>query len=87
MVSVSKKQVENLLRMTLLAQSSGVGDKIAWFEKKYPQGFAALESALQSEPENFVRWDDYMEWKAYRNVHDELQHDLSELRHGHFEIA
>jgi hypothetical protein len=39
-----------------------------------------------SEKEIFSQWDDYMEWKAYVKMSDEIEYKIEEVKHGHFEI-
>lgn len=49
------------------------------FEKKYSQTFEDYEQTLKAaEKEDFEKWDDYIEWKAYfstysywKSVHEE----------------
>ncbi len=34
-----------------------------------------------------TKWDDYIEWKAYIKMDEELSAKIEEVRHGNFEIA
>ena len=86
MITVNRKQVSDILRMEYLARLSAVQDKIRHFEQKYNCSFHEFEAKVQGEAEDFEWWDDYMEWKAYRNVEADIQHNIFELQHGNFEI-
>ncbi len=41
----------------------------------------------KSSVEDFSRWDDYIEWKAYMKINNELQFKIDEVRRGNFEVA
>lgn len=47
---------------------NAVKEKIRLFEKKYGKNFEEIELALKKEKEDFAKWDDYMEWKAYKKT-------------------
>ena len=53
-----------------------VKEKVSLFEKKYGKTFSEFEKEVLSE-ENFEKWDDYLEWKAYLKSLKELE-DLIE---------
>jgi len=69
----SLKDFERLIRFYDLHI---VKEKIALFEKKYGKTFSEFEKEVLSE-ENFEKWDDYLEWKAYLKSLKELE-DLIE---------
>lgn len=87
MISISQTDIANMARLERLARLSAVRDKIRWFEHKYFCSFEEFEARVKTGDENFEEWDDYMEWKAYQRVRDDLQHDIIELQHGNFEIT
>lgn len=87
MISIRQTDVANIIRLEWLAQLGAVRDKIRWFEHKYFCSFAEFEVRVKAGDENFEEWDDYMEWKAYEKVRHDLQHDITELQHGNFEIT
>lgn len=87
MISISQTDVVNMVRLERLARLGAVRDRIRWFEHKYACSFDEFEIIVQTGEEDFERWDDYMEWKAYQRVRDDLQHDITELQHGNFEIT
>lgn len=63
MISIqdSLKDIERLIKFYDLHI---VREKIALFEEKYGKTFSEFEKEILSE-EDFEKWDDYMEWKAY----------------------
>ncbi len=48
-------------------------EKLSLFKKKYQTDFDEFEESLKNQKENFLKWDDYLEWKAFRRVYDELK--------------
>ena len=49
-----------------------VKEKLALFEKKYGKTFSEFEKEVLSK-EDFEKWDDYLEWKAYLKSLRELE--------------
>ena len=60
-IQESLKDFEKLIKLYDLHIVKG---KIALFEKKYGKTFSEFEKEVLSE-EDFEKWDDYLEWKAY----------------------
>ena len=85
--TISKTEVADLLKLDLLARRREVEEKLALFERTYGQAFDAFEQTTLGGEEDFTRWDDYLEWKAYRQVQEEIQQKLEALNRGHFEVA
>ncbi len=87
MLTISREQIQNMIRLELLAQQREIAEQIAAFEKKYHCTFNEFEKNLNVESENFEHWDDYMEWKAAMKVQAKLAKDLTELQYGNFKIT
>ena len=87
MVTISHTDILNMMRIELLARLRAMQDKIHWFEQKYACSFEEFEVKVQTKNENFEHWDDYMEWQAYQKASEDIQHDITELQNGNFEIT
>ena len=88
MITVQKQSVSNWLMIEYLAASHAVNEKLRLFESKYAQTWDAFSQELNaSSTEDFARWDDYIEWKAYLKTADDLAVKMDEVKHGNFEIA
>ncbi len=87
MLTISREQVQNIMRLELLTQQREIVEQIAAFEKKYGCTFAEFGRRVNAESENFEHWDDYMEWKAAMKVQAELAQNLTELQYGNFSIS
>lgn len=78
MITVNKKDIGNWLLVEYLADLHVVREKIRFFEKKYRQSWNAFETGIiTSTTEDFARWDDYMEWKAYMKMNDALSQKIN----------
>ena len=67
--------VEDFNTVIKLYELHIVKEKIALFEKKYGKSFKEFEREV-FEKENFEKWDDYLEWKAYVKTLEDLEaHD------------
>ena len=65
-----------------------VRDKLRYFENKYHQSWGLFEQQVRtSVEEDFAQWDDYIEWKAYGKMAEEVMPKIEEVKHVHFEIA
>ena len=87
MWTVSKSEVADLLRLDLMARLREAEEKEALYRRTHQQSFEAFEQTVQQGEEDFERWDDYVEWKAYRRVRQNLEQKIEALRRGDFEIA
>ena len=60
----SKLLAESLMEMSRLYDLHVIKQKLRLFEKKYAKSFEDFEKEVL-EREDFEKWDDYLEWKAY----------------------
>ncbi|MFH0904890.1 MAG: hypothetical protein V1854_06880 [Methanobacteriota archaeon] len=69
----------NIIHDLSLSKMTEFESEINGFEKKYKIDFEAFQSKIKTaKKENFKKWDDYIEWKAYftaynywKSVHEE----------------
>jgi hypothetical protein len=55
---------ETLIEIIKLYELHIIKEKLKLFEKKYSKTFEEFEKEVL-EKEDFEKWDDYLEWKAY----------------------
>lgn len=85
---ITKTEIANIVLLDYLGELSHAKDKINYFAKTYGMSFKLFEKKnLQSKRENFSHWDDYMEWKAYTNVWNDLSEKIKDIRRGNFKVA
>jgi len=73
-VEITRKDIENYVKMKFYTELTLIKEKLALFEKKYNCDFPQFEKSInEAEKEDFERWDDYMEWKAFYNKYKRLE--------------
>ena len=87
MWTIPKREVADLLKLDLMARLREAKEKEALYRRTHQQSFEAFEETVQQGEEEFGRWDDYLEWKAYRRVRQDLEQKIEALRRGDFEVA
>ena len=65
-ITVSKDDVKVFEKLKSISHMAPLKEKIRFFEGKYGCTLEEFEGQLKAEPEDFERWDDYLEWQAYR---------------------
>lgn len=85
---IKKTEIKNSLLLESLAQLTNVKAKLNYYKAKYALEFKLFEKKIKkSSKENFEYWDDYMEWKAYMNVFNELNNKIKDIERGNFRVA
>ena len=87
MWTIPKREVADLLKLDLMARLREANEKEALYRRTHQQSFEAFEETVQQGEEEFGQWDDYLEWKAYRRVRQDLEQKIEALRRGDFEVA
>ena len=65
-----------------------VKERINSFEKKHGCNLKTFEDRIAHLPENFERWDDFIEWKAYEDSLSDLESRLKKIEDAtNFRIA
>lgn len=70
---VSAKDVKAFAKLSVISQLAPLKERIRYFEKKYGCDLLAFEDRIKQLPEDFERWDDFIEWKAYSESIKELE--------------
>ena len=72
-VEITRKDIENYVKMKFYTELTLIKEKLTLFEKKYNCDFPQFEKSInEAEEEDFERWDDYMEWKAFYNKYNRM---------------
>lgn len=88
MLIIEKSEVANWLLLLYKSEHKKIEEKLELFEKKYNQNFSDFEMNIgKSEQENFEKWDDYIEWKAFQKSLVNLNNNIREIENGHFKVA
>ncbi len=88
MITVQKQHIADWIVVGYLADLHTVSEKLRYFEQKYSRTWKDFSKQIKDScSENFDRWDDYIEWKAYIKTDNDLRFKIEEIRRGNFEIA
>ncbi len=69
---VHEKKIKQYKKLKIIGDIVPINEHIKLFEKKYGLSFAEFEKKVASEKEDYEKWDDYIEWKAYQAKIEEL---------------
>ena len=78
-VVVSVDDVKTFEKLKLISQIAPLKERIRSFERKYDGDLDALENKMKKLPEDFDRWDDFIEWKAYNDSLKDLESKLKKI--------
>lgn len=78
-ITVTKDELREYEKLKIISQLTPVKEKIRLFESKYKSSFEQFEKQLKEEKEDFEKWDDYIEWKAYIETFKDLTTKLKEI--------
>ncbi len=81
-ITVSGEEVKEYKKLDILSQLALIKEKIKFFENKYRCKFEDFEKKLKESGENFEKWDDFIEWKAYVESARDLQRKMREIEHA-----
>jgi len=73
MVTLNINKLKDLYYTNLIHEINKAKDKLAIFQIKYSSDFLSYEKKIKkASREDFERWDDYMEWKAFYKSYNTL---------------
>lgn len=78
-ITVTKDELREYEKLKIISQLTPVKEKIGLFESKYKSPFEQFEKKIKEEKEDFEKWDDYIEWKAYIETFKDLTTKLKEI--------
>ena len=78
-IEITKDEVINRLKLELISEIHSISISLSLFEKKYSKKFEDFEKMILAAKEKFEEWDDYIEWKAYREAYKDCSKKLKEL--------
>jgi hypothetical protein len=87
-IVVSVDDIKAFERLKLISQIAPVKERLRSFESKYRCNIEAFEDKIKQLPEDFERWDDFIEWKAYAESLKDLESKLKMIQDAkHFRIS
>lgn len=87
-IVVSVDDIKAFEKLKLISQMAPVKERIRFYERKHDCGLGVFEDRLKQLPEDFERWDDFIEWKAYSESLKDLELKLKRIEDAtRFRIA
>jgi len=77
-INVSKEDIKLFEKLNTISQITPLKARIKFFEQKYNHVFEEYNKDKGSD-EDFQKWDDYIEWKAYVEKLKDLELKLIEI--------
>ena len=78
-IFLSTDEVKEYEKLKVISQLVLVKEKLRLFEIKYDKAFEAFEKEVKIKEEDFEKWDDYIEWKAYKRTLEALTERMAEI--------
>ena len=69
-------------KLKLIGDIAPVREHLKLFETKYGMLLEEFEQQLKTADEDFEKWDDYIEWKAYSEKMIELKKALQSIENA-----
>jgi hypothetical protein len=79
---VSKSDIKMFERLAIISRRAPILEHTKQFERKYNVSFPAFEKQIMEKSEEFERWDDYIEWKAYIESLKDLDRQLQDIENA-----
>lgn len=87
-IVVSVDDIKAFEKLKLISQIAPVKERIKSFESKHRCNLDSFEEKIKQPPEDFERWDDFIEWKAYVDSLKDLESRLKKIEDAtNFRIA
>ena len=64
-ITVSRDEVIGFEKLKAISQIAPIKERIRFFESKYGCTLGVFKDRIEREKEDFEKWDDFIEWKAY----------------------
>jgi len=78
-ISLSADEIREYEKLKILSQLSLVKEKLKLMEAKSGKPFKEFEKEVKKKEENFEKWDEYIEWKAYIETEKNLTKRMAEI--------
>ena len=65
-IEIYESEVRQYKKLQIISELTLIREHVNLFEKKYDCTFQQFEKEINNSDEDFEKWDDYIEWKAYQ---------------------
>ncbi|RQD74322.1 MAG: hypothetical protein D5R97_07955 [Candidatus Syntrophonatronum acetioxidans] len=81
-LKVFKEEIKEYKRLKIISEMAPIREYIKNLEEKHKCNFDEFQARLKEESENFDKWDEYIEWKAYEKKLEELKNYMKEIENA-----
>jgi len=79
-LKISKDEIKDYEKLKIISQIALIKAKIELFEKRYKSTFKDFYNDIKkAEHEDFKKWDNFIEWKAYMESLKDLEQKIKEI--------
>ena len=78
-IIMSKDEIKGFEKLKAISQIAPIKERLRFFESKYKCTFEEFKNKIKQEKEDFKKWDDYIEWKAYIENLKDLESKLRKI--------
>ena len=78
-IIITKDEIIEYKKLKAISEITLTKEKLTLFEKKYGCSIDAFRKRMEDSDENFIEWDDYIEWKANFDILKDLEKKFIEL--------
>ena len=79
-IIISKEEIKDYKRLKIISELTLINQRIKLLEGKYMSTFSEFEAQInQDSKDDFTKWDDYIEWKAYNKKQALLTENLDQI--------
>ena len=78
-VTVSRDEVIGFEKLKAISQIAPIKERIRFFESKYGCTLGVFKDRIEREKEDFEKWDDFIEWRAYIGSLKDLESKMRDI--------
>ncbi|MHA1731908.1 MAG: hypothetical protein ACTSU5_08185 [Promethearchaeota archaeon] len=79
---VTREDIKHFEKLKVISQIGPIQARIQQLERKYQTSVGDFEAQLPYQEEDFERWDDLLEWKAYSRALARLKDQLRAIENA-----
>lgn len=79
---IKENDILQFKKLILIGDLAPIKEHLRLLQVKYDMEYEQFEEDMLEKKEDFAKWDDYIEWKAYKQKHDELIGSLKAINNA-----
>ncbi len=88
MVFINSSSIKEFYNANLMYEIHKAKEKVRLYKTKYGLSFDDFEKEVKcNDKEDFTKWNDYMEWKAYEKMLLKFNKEKKDLEVGNYKVS